>query len=117
MVKNILRPSPQQNIEPIIQDIPSKGTNNTTAGGGGNKKGNNAASKSSPTPITVNPTPTLPLNSVDTPKSVDIDAFSVLDEADRKVDQVELLRDRKTLDHAIHIQKIREEKLTILTNR
>lgn len=55
-----------------------------------------------------------------TPKSPAVDAsdaFSVLDEADRKADQVELLRDRKTLEHAAHLRQGKEAKLNLLTTR
>lgn len=113
MVKNILRPiQSNKNTEQIIQDTSSKGTS------GGNSQNNSTNKKGNTSKSSTTSTPNLPISIVETPKSIDDrDAFSVLDEADRKVDQVELLRDRKTLDHAIHIQKIREEKLAILTNR
>ena len=109
MVNSILHPPPPQIVEPVVQEAPTKG------GSAGGKKGN--SSKSNNVSSQTTSVPMMPLLPVDTPKSMDQDAFSVLDEADRKVDQVELLRDRKTLDHAIHLQKIREEKLAILTNR
>jgi hypothetical protein len=45
------------------------------------------------------------------------DAFSVLDVADRKSDQVELMRDRKTLEHATHLRQLRESQANLVTNR
>jgi hypothetical protein len=65
-----------------------------------------------PTPAPKSPVVAAPMTPVDA-----IDAFSVLDEADRKADQVELLRDRKTLEHAAHVRRTKEAKSNLLTNR
>ena len=45
------------------------------------------------------------------------DGESVLDLADRKFDQVELMRDRKTLEHATHLRQLRESKSNQLIHR
>lgn len=45
------------------------------------------------------------------------DGESVLDLADRKFDQVELMRDRKTLEHATHLRQFRESNANLLINR
>lgn len=45
------------------------------------------------------------------------DAFSILDDADRKVEQVELMRDRKSLELSTHLRQLEESKINMYTNR
>lgn len=55
--------------------------------------------------------------SIPTPQTPTADAFSVLDEANRKVEQVELMRDRKSLELSTHLRQIVESKMNQFSNR
>ena len=47
----------------------------------------------------------------------DADAFSVLDDAKRRTDQVELMRDRKILEYETFMRKGKEKKMNTFTDR
>jgi hypothetical protein len=98
-VRDLLRPAPasQTNASEEIAAEPAKGKKPTTK-----------PAPAAPLP----PAPQTPLQECGS-----LDGFSVLDEADRKSDQVELMRDRKTLEHATHLRQLRETKASLLSDR
>jgi len=50
-------------------------------------------------------------------KTIGGDTYSALDEADRRVDQVELMRDRKTLEYEAYMKKCHQQKVDNFTER
>ena len=95
-VRKLLLPPPPKKVEEVAPP-PGKGGKDA-------KKG---APAPAPAPVAVAASPVKAPNTMDTLQS---DAFSVLEDGQRKEEQVELLRDRKTLDLESTILRARKTK-------
>lgn len=97
-VKDILHFQPPPPVE--VEEVPAaKG-----------KKGAKKLEPAVPAPVVEAPAPAQ--SEMD-----NTDAFSVLDDEKRRLDQVELMRDRKILEYHTHIRKEKESKMNSFSER